>query len=553
MMLGLKEHEETQRKMMVGVSLLRVYVACHLLFLLAAPATTNAHPISLSSAIVDVHEERITADIEIMLEDLVLYHELAADPEYRYSADDLQKAAKKHTKFVQDYFTIRDADGELLAGKLEELDTNKIDEEGVRQTDLMKKSVVYVLSFPVEKQQSFFTFTQTFGGPDAVLPAVMDLVLLQKGILLERPTQLALGRPHSTKFDWANPPTRAPSSLRELRKLREKQLRERLGIATYGGLYSFLYITRFEVRHEILIPLLTLEQWLPIKRKNLDFLEVDEQQAARRQVERFFQERSPISIDAQQVQPKLTRLSFFGLDINDFALNAEPRRVSVHQARVGVILSYPAPAVPHNVAMRWETFSDHAPYLRTIVLAGSNDPAEHYFRVSKPAFEWSGDLPNARVEPVQARVGALNAKTARPVVEGLLTNIYRAFECRNDGAVYDALATSVHGDLLRDIYLQVKRSLVVAEQGGAISRVTGVDIEDVVSVRQPPSTFDVTWRVTGTIEHWGHIHTRLNEYSASLAIVRDGAIWKLANLEVSGEKRVNFQTKIRGYDGDARR
>ncbi len=55
--------------------------------------------------------------------------------------------------------------------------------------------------------------------------------------------------------------------MQELRAQREKQKRDRLGIASYSGLYSFLYITRFEVRHELLIPLLSLEQWLPIDRQ----------------------------------------------------------------------------------------------------------------------------------------------------------------------------------------------------------------------------------------------------------------------------------------------
>ncbi|HUP80352.1 MAG TPA: hypothetical protein VM260_17485, partial [Pirellula sp.] len=65
-----------------------------------------AHPISLSSTIVDVHANRIEVEIEIMLEDLVLLHRLTANGEMKFAAADLKSAAQKHRQFVLDYFTI---------------------------------------------------------------------------------------------------------------------------------------------------------------------------------------------------------------------------------------------------------------------------------------------------------------------------------------------------------------------------------------------------------------------------------------------------------------
>jgi len=526
------------------------------LLLLATIATSSAsialgHPISLSSAIVEVHEDHIIADLQIMLEDLVLYQQLAADGEHRYAADELRGAADKHSEFVQKYFTIRGSDGQLLAVTLQELDTSRIEEGGVHQTELMKKTVRYVLSFSVPQRQSFLTFVQTFGGPDATLPAIMDLMVLHNGVMLERPTQLSRGRPHTWKLDWDNPPTGEANTLPKLREKRDQQLREQLGIATYGGLYSFLYITRFDVRHEVLTPLLTFEQWLPISRQNPDFLEVAEQQAAHEMIKQFFQERSPVAINGVPVVPQLTRLNFFGLDINDFALNAEPRRVSVYQARVGIILSYPSQETPEEIVMQWENFTGHAPYLRTIVLVGNDDPDNYIFRVGRTQFKWQGELIRAQVEAVAAESSSLDVTTAKEVLKRLLSNIYRAFDFREDSHVYDALATSVKGDLLRGLYLQVKRSLLVAEQGGALSHVTDLEILEVKSaVKSDSSSYEVTWQVTGTVEHWGHIHTRVSEYGAtfSLALV-DGA-WKLDDVSILSEKRIKFETRIRGYNPD---
>jgi hypothetical protein len=518
----------------------------------AAPAL--AHPISLSSAIVDVREDRITAEIEIMLEDLVLYNDLQAGDDYRFAGDELNEAAENHRAFVLKYFSIRDADGDRLAAKIANVDTSKIVADGVAQTALMTKSVTYDLQFDVAGRQKFMTFSQTFGGPRAVLPAVMDLMLLQNGILIERPVQLTLGQPHTAEFDWDNPPIRPPRGLAELRKKRQEQLRQRLGIASYGGLYSFIYVTNSEVRHEILIPLLTLERWLPIVRKNPDFIEVSEQAAARDKIAEFFRQRNPLEINDAAIEPELTRLNFFGLNINDFALNAAPRRVSVYQARVGVILSYRPKTSSAKVAMRWETFNEFAPFLRSIVLVGDDDPQEHFFREESPTFGWARaetgpELPAVKV--VKGQSAQISEEETKEVVSGLLKNIYAAFEFHQDGDVYDALAAGVTGDLLRQLYLQIKRWLLMAEQGGALSRVKQLKVisaQRQAGASQTEFRCRCRWRVLGTVEHWGHIHTREKEYDAQLTIQWKDGTFKISGVQVLSENRVRFETSLRGYN-----
>ncbi len=106
---------------------------------------------------------------------------------------------------------------------------------------------------------------------------------------------------------------------------------------------------------------MTLEQWLPIPRKDPDFLEVEEQQQARARIEQFFKEKSLVTIDGQPITAQLSRVNFFGLDINDFALNAPPRRVNVAQARLGVILTFPATKAPSSVDVRWVDFQRACP------------------------------------------------------------------------------------------------------------------------------------------------------------------------------------------------
>ena len=101
--------------------------------------------------------------------------------------------------------------------------------------------------------------------------------------------------------------------------------------------------------------------------------------------------------------------------------------------------------------------------------------------------------------------------------------------------MYDALAKSVDGPLLSELYLQVRRGLEMQEQGGAVSRVREVKI---VSGQKEPARsaamsdprsfgYRCRWTVAGTVEHWGHVHARTNEYEARFTIEPRANAWKI--------------------------
>ncbi len=359
-----------------------------------------AHPISMSHAVVNVREGETLAELKIMLEDLVMFHGLQADKSTRFSAKDLRAASVKHRKFLIEFFTVRDANGTLVPGKVVRLDDAAIPAGGAFQSELMKRQVIYLMEFKPKAKQPFLTFMQNFGGREAVLPAIMDFMVLQKGVWRGTPVQLLANRPHTVRFDWVNPPDKPPANWRELKKQREEEFKKRLGITSYGGLYSYIYVTDREVRHEILVPLLSFEKWLKLERKHPDFLEVAEQKAAKAKIVEFFSGRNPMEINGLTVNPKLARLNFFGLNIKDFALNAKPRRMSVYQARLGIILAYPSPGMTRSVKMKWDTFNQHAPFLRSIVYVHDDKPSEHFFVKDKAVFEWKN--PEKPVAPAIA-------------------------------------------------------------------------------------------------------------------------------------------------------
>jgi hypothetical protein len=138
-------------------------------------------------------------------------------------------------------------------------------------------------------------------------------------------------------------------------------------------------------------------------------------------------------------------------------------------------------------------------------------------------------------------------KEAVSVLDSLLKNIYRSFDFREEEDVYDRLATSVSGNLLSEIYLQNRKSLVVTQAGGARARVKEVEILDVavnhLDGRPLGLLFRTKWTAMGSVGHWGHIHIRKNQYEANITVEPVDGAWKITGLELLEEKRIDSYAK----------
>ncbi|MGB6033077.1 MAG: hypothetical protein WBH55_09595, partial [Bacteroidota bacterium] len=104
-------------------------------------------------------------------------------------------------------------------------------------------------------------------------------------------------------------------------------------------------------------------------------------------------------------------------------------------------------------------------------------------------------------------------------------------------------ATSVHGNLLSEIYLQNRRSLVVTQAGGAQARVKEVEIvkanRNHADGNPLKMLFHANWTAMGSVGHWGHIHIRKNQYEANIAVEAVEGSWKITDLELLEEERID--------------
>ncbi|MGB3647607.1 MAG: hypothetical protein WA992_03610 [Desulfobulbales bacterium] len=142
-----------------------------------------------------------------------------------------------------------------------------------------------------------------------------------------------------------------------------------------------------------------------------------------------------------------------------------------------------------------------------------------------------------------ARASQISEYDSKAIVLSLLKNVYRAFDFREEEDVYDKLAISVSGDLLTDVYLQSRQSMIIEQAGGAQAKVKKVDVweTEVKESSKQKGALDIKtkWTAIGSVGHWGHIHTRQNVYDAILTLAVAGGSWKITGIELLEEKRID--------------
>ena len=268
-----------------------------------------------------------------------------------------------------------------------------------------------------------------------------------------------------------------------------------------------------------------------------DFLDVPEQDANVDKIKRLFSVGNPVEIDNVEVAPVFDRVDFYALDLKDFAIQAERRKVSMANGRVGVIMSYSTKGIPRDVKVTWDKFNDVVKTVDSVVFAFDDAQKAEFSMFSEDnTFAWNAkerkppvpisdvglieehlhqpllDIPilstvlalisipfiiatpfskrlammavfavtliassvlcfnlgpNYQVEdPFSSPYVKLEEQEAGDIFEQLHKNMFRAFDYHSESEIYDALARSVHGELLQRLYLEVIDSLRISEQGG---------------------------------------------------------------------------------------
>jgi len=215
--------------------------------------------------------------------------------------------------------------------------------------------------------------------------------------------------------------------------------------------------------------------------------------------------------------------------------NAVPRELpDAPQMRLPVascVLAAMAMFVPLVTKRRWQTF------LGLLVLA----------LVSWP-------VAGIQVAHPFKKVPQLSQSQSRSITERLHSGTYQAMDFGSEERIYEALQQFVDGDLLEPLYLQLREGLAVREQGGAVARVQSVDYlegerldDQGANPPWPGFRFRTSWEVAGTVEHWGHVHERRNQFSAILNIESLDGFWKITDMQIDSQKSLSGTTRLREF------
>jgi len=537
-----------------------------------------------------IERDHIRVELEIGLDDLDAFRNLVPDEIYEKLGHESRPFAKRLEDFFAHDLVIRADGGGPLSGHIVSMGPrprirrDDISGESLPPLDGAEPEMVIEATLEYALPETPKTIT-LFGSTRRPSPNI-GFVAYHEGIAVNDFRYLTARQ--KLTLEWSDP-WYSSFDTRNLRR------------TYFAPMSGFLYIEPFEVRKEIILRPIDLQEWVDLGLEGRETIPPELQPELMRRVAEFLQDHQPVTIDGEAVVPELARINFLERTLRTSRVIEPPEELDVYSAVLGVIFTYPTAGLPENVKMNWDLFNERI----QIVLGASVDQAGSLPTLLEPDYavlEWQNFLKNpelptlvdvrrppnsverllgwsrwgllplgligAVVIGLRARRGDLRPVTATltaslvalasafafaiggaaefsndvadEVVGGVLHNIYRAFDYRQEEQVYDILGRSVEGDLLEEIYLETRRGLELTNQGGARVRVKEIELTEISARRGENGAFvaRATWNVFGSVGHWGHIHTRSNRYEAELEITPSDGVWKLSRLEILDEQRL---------------
>lgn len=533
-----------------------------------------------------IDERGVQVELEIGLDSVTGFRNLMPDAIYRelgYGDEPLEQ--RLATFFGKDMAIF--VDGEPLTGYVRDIGPgNRILRDPITGTPLpVQEDAPQVI-----RAQLIFPFPEG-QPPEEVLfsaPSQVDVgfVVYHKGVAVNDYRYLATG--YKLALDWQDP---WYSSFNTRNLARQYS----------APMSAFIYVENFEVRKEVIVRPKDLQRWVDLGLAGRSDIPVDLQPGIKQTVAEFLSGHQPVTIDDEPVQGILQSVNFLERTLTSSRVIDPPEPLQLDSAIIGAIFVYPRNGLPQKVTMDWNLWDERVQRI-PVSAVDQAGPLPSFLEPDWRTLEWNNYLKNPNIPTLAAveaplaswrllmgtllplfvalaligiawflynlgrrKTLALAAVTAtlftaaslaalqlggsnsprqaraNTIVSDLLHNVYRSFDYREEADIYDVLAQSVSGELLTDIFLETKRSLVLANQGGAEAKVKDVLVNAVEVIPDEAAdsfSVEVDWTVHGSVGHWGHIHQRSNRYLARLRVAVDDERWKLHEMSVLQEERL---------------
>ena len=330
---------------------------------------------------------------------------------------------------------------------------------------------------------------------------------------------------------------------------------------------SYLSVEPFEVRHEILVNAGTALELIGMKDSWMGSIPEKEQELIKQRALELFIRNNQTLIDGKAVTPVLTLIDFVTLGPTGVFDRPEPIRESLIDGIIGITLVYETETLAKNISIDWNFFTKNIAKIEATTvdpfggamsvlsaednvlrweqtLSGYTVPEVEEIAIEKPRLAVVSYIliiiviilliksknKFGRVAIALLGISLLiypfmrfslnipwvnqwkpSVERSTKIIDGLLTNVYRSFDYRNEEAVYDRLAISVMGDQLVETYIEQRKELEIENRGGASAKVNDVDvikIHNVISGQANDYGIEASWTINGSVSHFGHMHYR---------------------------------------------
>jgi hypothetical protein len=360
---------------------------------------------------------------------------------------------------------------------------------------------------------------------------------------------------------------------------------------------SYLSVEPFEVRHEILVNAGAALELIGMEDSWMGSMPEVEQELVKQQALELFKGNNRTLIDGKEVTPVLTLIDFVTLGPTGVFIRPEPVRESFEEGIIGITLVYETATLAKDISIDWKLFTKNIEKIEATTvdpfggamsvltaednvlrweqtLSGYTVPEVEEIAIEKPKLAVISYiliiiviilLIRSKNKFGQVAIALLgfslliypfmrfsvdiawlnqwkpSVDRSTKIIDGLLTNVYRSFDYRNEEAVYDRLAISVMGDQLAQTYIEQRKGLEIENRGGASAKVNDVDvikIHNVLAGENSDYGIETSWTINGSVSHFGHMHYRQNRYRAIIWIVPKDGNWKIQNIEMLDEERL---------------
>ena len=552
---------------------------------------TNRAMTASTIAEIFIQADSVRVELEIGIQDLEAFQNLLPDELYEKLGNAPSPITERSRRFFAEDWVICPEGGAPLGGKIE----HAVARQRVRRDEITGEPlpaapgqieivVSVTLTYALPRRPQSLSIQPPRAQENQSVAANIGFVAYHCGLPVTDFRYFS--SKETVDLDWNDP---------WFSRFRNRNLKRQYD----APLAAFLYVEHFEVRQEIICRPKDLQQWIDLGVAGKDVIRVEDQQVLMERVGAFLAGRNPLSIDGQHVELTLDRIHFIRRNLRRTGIVDPPEDLDLTSATLGVIFAVPTRELPQEVTMTWELFS---PKIQRVPVVATDEAGglPSFVTPDDPVLKWQNFLTNPsrpsfvelnvppkprkltiplvglvflfvagflsfKLKPPVGRVirktlivlvpvlvvgilfillaGApgVNQSNAEAIVSGLLRNVYRAFDFRDENRIYDILERSASGPLLSQVYLETRKALEIQNQGGARVKVKEVEMLSVVSENLAGEIGFVArsvWNVSGSVGHWGHIHQRRNRYEAVFTVKPVKASWKFTEIELLEETRL---------------